>query len=82
MLRFCGYLVPGGREASGGPAGSRDGGLGRESDTDHSVPGRLRGRQDKYEEIGAEPYIVASEFSWLFGCTFYLHLFNVNIVQP
>ena len=45
------------------------GGLGRESDTDRSVPGRLRGRQDKYEEIGAEPYIVASEFSWLIGCS-------------
>ena len=38
------------------------GGLGRKFNTDFSVPGRLRGRQDKYEEIGAEPYIVASEF--------------------
>ena len=45
------------------------GGLGRELDTDYSVPGRLRGRQAKYEEIGAEQYIVASEFSWLIGCS-------------
>ena len=44
------------------------GGLSRESDTNHSVPGRLRGRQAKYEEIGAEPYIVASEFWWLVVC--------------
>ena len=44
------------------------GGVGREAGTDCSVPGRLRGRQAKYEEIGAEPYIVASEFWWLVGC--------------
>jgi hypothetical protein len=31
-------------------------------DTDLRVPGRLLGRDQEYEKIGAEPYIVRSEF--------------------
>ena len=48
------------------------GGIGREADTDCSVPGRLRGRQDVYRELGAEPYILQSKlfsvvFRFFFG---------------
>ena len=31
--------------------------------TDDRVPGRLLGRQAKYERIGADPYVIASEIS-------------------
>ena len=48
------------------------GGIGREADTDCSVPGRLRGRQDVYRELGAEPYILQSK---LFSVVF--RLFSV-----
>ena len=34
-----------------------------ESGTDDRVPGRLLGRQAKYERIRADPYVIASEIS-------------------
>ena len=40
-------------------------GLGAELSTDDRVPGRLLGRQEVYERIGAEPYIVRSKFQFL-----------------
>ena len=42
-------------------------GLGARLSTDDRVPGRLLGRQEVYSRIGAEPYIVRSEFAIL--CT-------------
>ena len=39
-------------------------GLGVGQGTDDRVPGRLLGRQAEYEKIGAEPYIIRSEFCW------------------
>ena len=40
-------------------------GLGAELSTDDRVPGRLLGRQEVYERIGAEPYIVRSKSQFL-----------------
>ena len=41
--------------------GKEAAGLGAELSTDDRVPGRLLGRQEVYDRIGAEPYIVRSE---------------------
>ena len=38
-------------------------GLGVGQGTDDRVPGRLRGLHAEYEKIGAEPYIIRSEFN-------------------
>lgn len=58
-------VVSDGEEHVAVSIGKEAAGLGAELSTDDRVPGRLLGRQEVYDRIGAEPYIVRSEFQMM-----------------
>ena len=54
-----------------------------EAGTDNRVPGRLLGRQAEYEKIGADAYVIESEFhDKFFSSSFAAELFWFNITAP
>ena len=76
---FCNFADIGvveGEEHVADIMASESGGHVSVNSTDGRVPGRLLGRHQEYEKIGAEPYIVRSEFNLHISWTYIVCLFS------